>query len=91
MGKAINISRSGILLETPRSIDSERLLLMTVDQDDNLIEMTGRLVYCKQAASGMYHAGVKFVGSDEEISRFTVKLIKLYHRRKHGLLIQASL
>ena len=90
MGKALNISQSGILLETAHPIEAEYVSLLTVDLENNLIEMTGRLIYCRETDSGMYKAGISFIGSDEETSKFAVKLIKLYHHRKHNLIMQVA-
>jgi len=41
--RAADISRGGILLETPHSIGSDFLSLLTVDKENNLIEIKGRL------------------------------------------------
>lgn len=90
MGKALNISRSGILLETSSPIETENVTLVTVDLDDNLIEIRGRLIYCKETGSGMYESGVSFIGSDKKAAEFAVKLIKLYHHRKHNLIMQVA-
>ena len=90
MGKAINISRSGIMLETPDPIEAVNVTLVTVDLENNLIEMTGRLIYCRETDSGMYQAGFSFIGSDKEMAKFAVTLIKLYHHRKHNLIMQVA-
>ncbi len=90
MGKALNVSRSGILLETAHLIAAEYVSLMTVDLDNNLIETKGRLIYCRKTDSGMYHAGIRFAGSKEETAKFAVKLIKLYHHRKHNMIVQVA-
>ena len=90
MGKALNVSRSGILLETAHPIEAENVSLTTVDLDNNLIEMTGRLIYCRETDSGMYQSGINFTGSEDETAKFAVKLIKLYHHRKHNLTMHVA-
>ena len=85
MGKALNVSRSGIMLETAHPIEAENVLLMTVDLNNNPMEMKGRLIYCRETDSGMYQSGINFTGSKDETAQFAVKLIKLYHHRKHNL------
>ena len=90
MGKAINISQSGILLETPYPIETGNVILVTVDLENNLIELAGRLIYCRETDSGMYQAGFSFIGSDEETAKFAVKLIKLYLHQKHNLIMQVA-
>ena len=90
MGKALNVSRSGILLETSYPVVAEGISLMAVDLDDNLIEMKGRPIYCRETYTGMYQTGISFIGTEEDTARFAVKLIKLFHHRKHNLIMQVA-
>ena len=78
-GKSLNVSHSGILLETENPIEEEYVLLMVVDLDNNLTELEARLIYCRKTQSGMYQAGINFIGTDDEKTMFAVNLIKLYH------------
>ena len=80
-GKSLNVSHSGILLETENPIKEEYVLLMVVDLDDNLIELEARLIYCRKTQSGMYQTGINFIGSDDEKTMFAVNLIKLYQQK----------
>jgi hypothetical protein len=90
MGKALNVSRSGILLETSYRIVAEGISLMAVDLEENLIEMRGRPIYCRETYTGMYQTGISFIGTEEETAKFAVKLIKLFHHRKHNLIMQVA-
>ena len=85
LSKAKDISKGGLLLETPHPIESGKLSLMAIDLDNKFIEIEGELVYCKKADSGMYHSGVKFVGTNEQVANFVVRLIKEYSHRKNNL------
>ena len=83
MGRALNISQGGIHLETPRQILSEHVSLMSVDLDNNLIEIKGNVVYSKENESGMIGYGISFEGQHQENIQFAIKLIKVFHYRKH--------
>jgi len=87
LGKALDISKGGILLETPYPIASDLLSLMAVDLKDNLFEIRGRLMYSKKSSTGMYLSGIAFVGSDEQVANFVIKLVKEYNYRKNNLFI----
>jgi hypothetical protein len=63
---------------------------MTIDLEDNLIEIRGKIIYCRETNSGTYQAGISFIGNEEETAKFAVKLIKLYHNRKHKLVMQVA-
>ena len=87
LSKALDISRGGILLETPDPIESGTISLLAVDLDNKFIEIKGELVYCKKTDSGMYHSGIKFVGTEEQVKDFIVGLIKEYNYRRNNLII----
>jgi hypothetical protein len=88
MGRALNVSRSGILLEISHLIEAEYVYLRTFDLDNNLIKIKGQLIYCRKTDSGWYQAGIRFVGSEQQTAKFAVKLIKLYQYRKHNMTVQ---
>jgi hypothetical protein len=83
MGRALNISQGGILLETTRLILSEQISLMTVDLDNNLIEIKGDVIYSKDNGYGMIKNGVRFQGEHNKIIQFATQLIKVFHIRKN--------
>ena len=85
LSKAVDISKGGILLETPHPIESGLISLVAVDLDNKFIEIKGELVYCKKTAAGIYHSGIKFVGTKEQVVNFAVRLIKEYNHRKNNL------
>jgi predicted Zn finger-like uncharacterized protein len=91
MGKALDISKGGMLLETINPIDAGQISLMAVDKDDNLLEIKAELIYCKKAASGKYHVGIKFSGTELQVLDFVKKLIKEYNYRKHSMDIEISI
>ena len=88
IGRAIDVSQGGILIETPERIESDWLSLMAVDLEENLIEIKGRLMHSNRSASGTYLSGIAFVGSDWQVSNFVVKLVKGYNYRKKNLFIR---
>jgi len=83
MGKALNVSQTGIFLETNRIIASENISIMTVDPDNNLIEVKGKVVYSKDNGSGKFGNGVTFRDDPEQSIKFVSSLIRVFHRRKN--------
>ena len=88
LGKALNISRGGMLLETPYPIESDQLSLMAVDLEDNVFEINGRLIYSKKSSDRMYLSGIAFVGSDEKVATFLTKLVKEYNYQRNNIFIR---
>ena len=90
MGRALNVSRSGILLETARPIDEEFVSIFAVDLENKLIELKGRLIHCRKTQSGTYHAGIEFTGSEHEKAMFAVKLIRLFFHQNCKMNVQIA-
>jgi hypothetical protein len=87
MGVAIDISQSGIQLETDRIIYAEHILLMFFDYQSNYIATKGQVVYSNMDKSGKFRTGIKFDGNEEENLQFVKKLLKSYHYQKRILIM----
>jgi hypothetical protein len=83
MGVALNISQSGILMETADSIFSKYVTLISVDLKENMIEIRGKVAYCKKDKSGKYRTGIRFKGTHAQNIHFAKGLIKSYHYKKN--------
>ena len=84
MGRALDISQNGIFLETPRLVFSEYISLMSVDLDNNLIEIKGEVIYSGINRSGMVGNGIRLQGEHRENIQFATRLIKVFHVRKNS-------
>jgi len=82
VGKAINISLGGILIETHKPITSQNILLMVIGIQDELIYIKGRIVYCNTGDSGMFRTGIQFLESDEKIQSYVKSIVKVYSKQK---------
>ena len=87
MGIALDVSRGGILLETPYLIKSGLLVLTATDKEKNFIEVKSKLIYSKKTSIGTYLCGIEFIGIDERVTNFITKLVKEYHFRGENLYI----
>ncbi len=83
MGVALNISPSGILIETADSVFSKYVTLISVDLKENIIEIKGKVAYCKKNKSGKYRTGISFKGTHAQNIHFAKGLIKSYHYKKN--------
>ncbi len=83
MGRALNISQNGIFLETSRLVFSKYISLMSVDLDNNLIEIKGQVIYSGMNESGMVGNGIRLQGEHHENIQFATRLIKVFHVRKN--------
>ena len=79
IGVALNISQSGILIETADSVFSKYIPLISVDLKENIIEIKGKVAYCKKNKSGKYRIGISFKGTHAQNIHFVKGLIRAYY------------
>jgi c-di-GMP-binding flagellar brake protein YcgR len=82
VGVALNISQTGILIETANSVFSKYVTLILVDLEENVIEIKGKVAYCKKNKAGKYRTGISFKGTHAQNIHFVKGLIKSYHYTK---------
>ncbi len=80
MARAMEVSPVGIKIETFHEIKSEMIRLISVDSDDTLIDIKGRVVHSRQTKEGRYVIGICLAGTELENTRFALKLIGVCHR-----------
>ena len=66
MGRTLNVSKGGILLETYNPIDPEHAMVLTIGLKDNMVDIKGRLVYSRTDEDGKIKSGVQFIEMDKE-------------------------
>ena len=82
MGRVLDISQTGLLLETHHLIQSEKILMSASGVQEGLIDIKGKVVYSKNSGFETYHTGVEFYENDSQAHRFVVELIKAFNLQK---------
>lgn len=72
MGRTINISISGILLEISSQLSKDQLLDMELALGNDLIDAKGKVVHCHDLGNGKFQAGIEFT----DISSDNLEIIK---------------
>ena len=83
MGETLNISQGGILLKSAYPIESEFILLLSIDLENNMMETKGKVAHSKKDKSGKYETGINFLGTHDENIKTIKNFIKVYHSRKN--------
>ena len=78
MGRTLNVSQSGICLETCFEIDPRFMLSMTMALEEDLVDIRGRIIYCRPGSMENFETGVEFVEVDEESRLVLEKFIRLF-------------
>ena len=67
MGRTINISESGIRLETNFPIDSKKTVFLSIGIEDDIVNIKGRIVYYIEK-NATFEFGIQFEDVDEYAS-----------------------
>ena len=90
IGRTLDVSQSGLKLETPYPVEGHRVSLVTVDLDDRLIEIAAKPLYCRQVEKDKYHTGLQFIGTEAKVKEFATQMVRLYQHRKHATLVNIA-
>lgn len=82
MGKTIDISLGGILLETSVPIESKYILIATIDLKGNLIEIRGKVVYSRKIEFREFLNGIQFLETPERQIKIIAEFIKVHRYRQ---------
>ena len=85
MGTTVDVSQGGIMIETSRPIETETLLLVSVDQNKQMLEIKGKVVYTRALNPSKHLSGIQFIGSAEEVMKMVKNIIIEFHSRKNPI------
>ena len=69
MGRTLNMSESGILLETHFPIESNHTIQLTVSLEENLLDIKGKPVHVQSIDGGKYQIGIQFDDLDADAAK----------------------
>ncbi len=75
MGRTLNISESGILLETHFPIEPNHLIQLTISLEENLLDLKGKPVHVRSSDKGKYEIGIQFIELDQDASELLKKFV----------------
>ena len=81
MGRTLNVSEDGILLETHVSIDPEYTIELAIGLEDELINIKGSIIYTKPGKDEKYQAEIEFLETDTATTEILKKYIKVFSKQ----------
>lgn len=81
MGRTLNVSESGILLETHNPIDSKHIVSLTIGFEEEMVDIKGRVVYTKKNINGMFESGIEFFDVDDNAQLVLRQYIALFNAK----------
>ena len=82
LGTALDISQGGMLIESDSIMDANYIKLGFVNYNNELLGITGSIVWSRRKKDGKVLTGVCFHGSQNENIKFATHLIRTYHYQK---------
>lgn len=79
MGKTIDVSEGGILLETHVSINPDYTILLSIGFEDDMADIKGSVIYSRKRGDGMIESGIKFRHVTSECQSILTSFIKKFH------------
>ncbi len=65
MGRTLNISESGILLETHFPIELDHLIRLTISLEEDLVDIKGKPIHVSSLGRRKHQIGIKFLDLDQ--------------------------
>jgi hypothetical protein len=78
MGRTLNVSESGILLETSFPIDKTHTVTLTLGLEEELVDIKGRPVHIRTNKDGKHEVGIEFFDSDKKARKTLKKFIDTF-------------
>ena len=82
IGRTLNVSESGILLETHIPVNLNDKLLLTIGLKEDLVNIKGKVVHIAKDEHGKYEVGVQFKDKDESATEILEKYINAFKNQK---------
>jgi c-di-GMP-binding flagellar brake protein YcgR len=81
MGRTLNLSEDGILLETHVPIDPKHTVALAIGLEDDLINIKGKVVFSMAGGEKQIETGIEFIDTDEAELEILKKYIKAFREQ----------
>ena len=80
MGKTLNVSEGGILMETHIPVDPQYFVSLTISMEEDIMEMKGKVAFCKERADGSFETGIHFIEADSGQLQFLRQYMEIFKK-----------
>jgi c-di-GMP-binding flagellar brake protein YcgR len=77
----LNISQGGVLMETPKVINSKNILIVTIDLEGSTIKIGGEVIHSRKLDPNGALTGIRFVKPYTKQRDIIAKFIKAHYYR----------
>ncbi|MBT8342691.1 MAG: PilZ domain-containing protein [Desulfatitalea sp.] len=83
MGRTLNVSESGILLETHNPMDENHTVSLTIGFEEDVVDIKGKVIYTKEQLASMYESGIEFFDMDDAARAILLRYITAFNAQSH--------
>jgi len=80
MGRTLNVSEIGLLLETYHPLECEDIMLIGVGIKDELIDIRGQVIHASVNKEGKHESGIEFIEIDNRSTEILKQYIEAFHK-----------
>ena len=84
IGRTLNISEGGILLETHSPVETGLVVSLTIGMEDDLIDYKGKIAHSKERDDGKFENGIEFSTMNAEEMQFLQQFITIFKGEEEG-------
>ncbi len=84
IGETLDISLGGLKMQMSAPIDTDYIMIIAIDTNDEITEIKGEGIYRSEAEPNKFHTGVHFVESDDRIRKFVIEMVKIYNPKNRS-------
>ena len=82
MGRTLNISEKGILLETHNHLEPGQILMITIGLEEDLVDLKGQVRHSEPRDDKYFGVGIEFLEIDGEGNRVLLNYLKAFESFK---------
>ena len=82
MGRTLNVSETGIRLETYHPIDPQWDISITSGFEEDLVDIKGSVIFQKKSDENTFEAGIQFSTISDHEREILVKFIQAFEEKK---------
>lgn len=84
MGRTLNVSESGILLETHAPLAPKTVVSLTIGMEEEIVDLKGIAIYSQKNNEGSYETGIEFLSIRTAELKILQKFIDAFEKKQHG-------
>ncbi|HKL48071.1 MAG TPA: PilZ domain-containing protein [Desulfuromonadales bacterium] len=79
MGRTLNVSESGVLLDTHIPLRVGQTIVLAIELEEEIVELTGKVVHIEKNEQGRYSSGIEFEDFSSEDQRILHEYLKAFN------------